>query len=84
VDTGSQISCLHSDVIYYLCHRGERSTFSPCSLSCFLAEVGKVQFSDAVRLHVPLLIFRAIIISVCVFFSEKYLEFLFSVNVRKN
>jgi len=63
VDTGAQFSCVRSDVIDYLYHRGERCTFFPCTLSCLLADGSKAQGIDAVRLHVRLLSFRGIIIS---------------------
>ena len=57
VDTGAQFSCVRSEVIDYLYHRGERCTFAPCTMSCFLADGSKAQVSDAVRLHVRLLSF---------------------------
>ena len=55
VDTGPQFSCVRSNVIHYLYHRGERYKFVPCNLSCLLAENSKAQVSKAVRLPVRLL-----------------------------
>jgi len=55
VDTGTQFSCVRSEVIDYLYHRGERCTFFPCTLSCLLSDGSKIQVSDAVSLHVRLL-----------------------------
>ena len=57
MDTGAQFSCIRSDVIEYLYLRGERCVFSPCSVTCLLADGRKGQVSNAVRLHVGLLSF---------------------------
>ena len=57
VDTGAQFSCIRSDVVEYLYLRGEGCVFSPCSMTCLLADGKKGQISNAVRLHVGLLSF---------------------------
>ena len=57
VDTGAQFSCIRSDVIEYLYHRGERCVFSSCSIGCLLADGKRIHISDAVSLRVGLLSF---------------------------
>jgi len=57
VETGAKLSCVRSEVIDYVYHRGERSKFFSFNLKCLLADGSKAQATDAVGLRVRLLLF---------------------------
>jgi hypothetical protein len=58
IDTGTQFSCVRADVAEYLYLCGESCVFTPCAVTCILADGKKGQVSNAAKLHVGLLSFN--------------------------
>jgi hypothetical protein len=57
IDTGAQFSCVRQDVADFLHLVGEKCVFSPCSLSCILADGQRCDVMRTVEFHVKLLEF---------------------------
>jgi hypothetical protein len=55
IDTGAQFSCMRSDVAEFLYLTGETCVFYLCSVFCILADGTRCEVTDAVKLHVRLL-----------------------------
>jgi hypothetical protein len=55
IDTGTQFSCIRSDVAEFLYLMEEPCVFTSCSLMCLLADGQRCEVTDAVRLHVKIL-----------------------------
>jgi hypothetical protein len=57
IDTGAQFYCVRQDVADFLHSVGEKCMFSPCSLSCILADGQRCDVTRTVEFHVKLLEF---------------------------
>jgi hypothetical protein len=57
IDTGAQFSCVRTDVAEFLYLMCEPCVFSPCSVTCALADGQRCQVTNAVRLLIRLLSF---------------------------